>query len=865
MELGEYQRQSSHEHGNMQGKHDEQGSDQCLEKVEEHCSPTIMDTCYSEVKLLAGPKAGLYSSCSDPTENKENIQMVCASVERVLTRDVVMKTFCSSSENLMRFAEILYKCTLCTSLPSILTSKDNFLSHVKSMHLEHHNQTYRHCTQCALTFQTGEDLHAHMSCDHTGNDTIDVGSCDFAENENQIPCPKTGKNFQRGSDEYTDKYFESCTTESKRSKLEQEHMEVDDSVCKENYTSESGFNSTSATFKGRCSKHSDSNIHSDIKFQAFEEIQPHFTISHHGFVRKSEENTGLSSLENPIDYSVNCRRERQIIPKVDKNQARVDVENLHGDGISKLQHLTNYMLKNIATGIPMPTAFTPEFGKFTKLIREGGNIVYFCQVCNWKCPIKSNFQIHCDTEGHKYKVKMAEDIKPKKDESGPNEERQSPAKDLNAGKTIALSRESEQHDFSEPVSWSPRIGASCQSLQEEKSGFYIGHGGTKPDTIPTFHSQCNTEHPNLDKRSTAEKEINSNCLRKVLSRPCDMGTTCDKKSLPLKLNRRKRHAPTSVRNLSRNFHKWFDSDSSDDENDVKCGPSSSKDCGPSFSTDSVLSEPTKKKLLQFIHDKMSPEHRNEWGENSRMLKADSSLSSETIEVSSRNNQWSKDVPLEQNNASDIEIKKLNKSVSEPNSIECHYSKTEDEIIEMKPSAIKHESTEPVFSNLKTDHDDTSIDANCNSPTHPQSKFYKCFFCRYEYSNVQDYTQHFETTHGQGRSRADDNCSSDTAPSGTGDGTSCPNSTGELWKVHRLKQVLPELLYVCPRGNVSRDLLLQKISCSLGDSQTILWGPACNKAMREVFPGSLAQRKGKYKKYPLFYFVHYACARNFIFH
>ena len=29
-----------------------------------------------------------------------------------------------------------------------------------------------------------------------------------------------------------------------------------------------------------------------------------------------------------------------------------------------------------------------------------------------------------------------------------------------------------------------------------------------------------------------------------------------------------------------------------------------------------------------------------------------------------------------------------------------------------------------------------------------------------------------------------------------------------------------------------------------------WSSACNKAMREIFPSSLAQRKGKFKKYPL---------------
>jgi len=55
--------------------------------------------------------------------------------------------------------------------------------------------------------------------------------------------------------------------------------------------------------------------------------------------------------------------------------------------------------------------------------------------------------------------------------------------------------------------------------------------------------------------------------------------------------------------------------------------------------------------------------------------------------------------------------------------------------------------------------------------------------------------------------------------------------------------------VYPRGNVSRDLLLQKISIILNIPEVVQWGPACNKAVREQFPHSLAQRKGKYKKYP----------------
>jgi hypothetical protein len=59
----------------------------------------------------------------------------------------------------------------------------------------------------------------------------------------------------------------------------------------------------------------------------------------------------------------------------------------------------------------------------------------------------------------------------------------------------------------------------------------------------------------------------------------------------------------------------------------------------------------------------------------------------------------------------------------------------------------------------------------------------------------------------------------------------------------------------PKGNVSRDLLLQKISSSSQLAEAIHWGPACNRAVREIFPDTLAQRKGKFKKYPVVMISH----------
>jgi hypothetical protein len=64
--------------------------------------------------------------------------------------------------------------------------------------------------------------------------------------------------------------------------------------------------------------------------------------------------------------------------------------------------------KPVGSNIITSPGYTPEFGKYTKLVREGGNIVYFCQVCNWKSQIKSHFQIHCQGKAHVEKLNSAE-------------------------------------------------------------------------------------------------------------------------------------------------------------------------------------------------------------------------------------------------------------------------------------------------------------------------------------------------------------------------------------------------------------------------------------------------------------------------
>lgn len=65
----------------------------------------------------------------------------------------------------------------------------------------------------------------------------------------------------------------------------------------------------------------------------------------------------------------------------------------------------------------------------------------------------------------------------------------------------------------------------------------------------------------------------------------------------------------------------------------------------------------------------------------------------------------------------------------------------------------------------------------------------------------------------------------------------------------------EFLIARESGCVSRDELLERMSVIMDENA--LWGPACNKAIRETFPDSTAMRKGKFKKYP---FSHHLCSK-----
>ncbi|WAR30976.1 hypothetical protein MAR_033518 [Mya arenaria] len=268
----------------------------------------------------------------------------------------------NDNENVMKFAEILYKCTLCTTIPSIMTSKQSFIDHVNKLHLSQGDQPHS-CGSCSLQFQTIEDLKEHMMFSHTGSD-ISI-SCDI-----------------EGSD-VTD--FHGNTNE--------DHESVNDSD-------------------------SDSSGHRQFRAKIVKRSKPS-----HDFQNPKQlvDHTGIETLNGSLDLTKKGEVVNETLATFNaassktKERCDIDIKKIT-DQIAKSDVQGRSRSKDPDNKFPFTPASTAEFGKFTKLVREGGNIVYFCQICNWKSPIKSTFQAHCNLASHKRRVLNPESTLSDKDE-----------------------------------------------------------------------------------------------------------------------------------------------------------------------------------------------------------------------------------------------------------------------------------------------------------------------------------------------------------------------------------------------------------------------------------------------------------------
>lgn len=267
------------------------------------------------------------------------------------------KTVKRNKENLMKFAETLYKCTLCMTIPSVLTSKESFLNHVHQHHLSQ-GEFFNTCRICSLKFRTEEDLKEHTASSHA--ESSKSASCNQS-------CDQIGSDVIESHDQENDSNNDSD---------------------------------------------SDSSGHRQYRAKVLKRTKPV-----HDFENPKQlvDHTGIETWNGSLDLSKKTPNECEVADsKISaQNTPKKDVNDINIKQITEQIIKSDVQCRNQSSdapgnNFPFVPSFTPEFGKYTKLVREGGNIVYFCQICNWRSPIKTTFQAHCNMTSHKNKVANAE-------------------------------------------------------------------------------------------------------------------------------------------------------------------------------------------------------------------------------------------------------------------------------------------------------------------------------------------------------------------------------------------------------------------------------------------------------------------------
>lgn len=286
----------------------------------------------------------------------------------------------SVDHDVLGYAEILYKCTLCRSLPSILTSEDNFRGHMRAQHFpmseERSKGEGETCRFCKLRFKTKEDLEFHTISTHSNTPLL-------SEEDTFLSRKNVREKIEKSPEKTT-------------SPIGSLHMTDQSSAPKAVCTS---------------------NV--AMPFSNVIDVKP-----------------TLTELMNACSEALNLRS-KKIGPAKSGHSVPLKsgvfksgyfpsdkTQQTSSDSLFRLQELTDQIMASSRSFTekrpvfgnerkgesvrPLPTpGFTQEFGKYTKLVREGGNIVYFCQVCNWKSPSKPDFQAHCSGHAHKARFRLA--------------------------------------------------------------------------------------------------------------------------------------------------------------------------------------------------------------------------------------------------------------------------------------------------------------------------------------------------------------------------------------------------------------------------------------------------------------------------
>ena len=285
----------------------------------------------------------------------------------------VTNCFGETKENLMKFAEILYKCTLCTTMPSILTSEISFMSHVSEQHLNKQKSSVP-CTYCELRFETKEDLKSHIGLYHTecSNSSVESNT-----GEKATVIPKKLKTLETAPD-LAVKHSHTHGAISKPTQYLADYIKRQESTSPRVRIppEESG------SFKPKSVEH-----------------DPKINIAH-GPETANRSPHSFTSGEN--------------IQRAQEVTEEILARNCGAGNLGNRSSKVNSQGQSLGGGLsfyPMNMSSTPEFGNYTKLVREGGSIVYFCQVCNWKSQIKVHFEGHCKNKLHVEKVRTAEDMR----------------------------------------------------------------------------------------------------------------------------------------------------------------------------------------------------------------------------------------------------------------------------------------------------------------------------------------------------------------------------------------------------------------------------------------------------------------------
>ncbi|XP_060594780.1 uncharacterized protein LOC132749112 [Ruditapes philippinarum] len=687
----------------------------------------------------------------------------CTDLDKLFLNRITDVNLKENVKDLLKFAEVLYKCTLCTSIPSILTSEESFIKHVNRQHLSEDNHCHT-CKMCLLKFRTEEDLKEHVIYSHTGS-------------EENLSSDLTGSDITGSHDQVIDSNNDSD---------------------------------------------SDSSGHRQLRAKVIKRSKP---VQDFESPKQLVDHTGIETLNGSLDLTQRHFDEKQETDCANGSKSCKEVSEIDIKQITDQIIKSDVQGRNVSQGghskLPFIPGFTLEFGKYTKLVREGGNIVYFCQICNWKSPIKTTFEVHCNMSSHKNKVFNANNPDDSYD-SSLKSPKYSEKNHCLFTKTDHTKDKGKRSYVNKNISVGPRM--------PDQNLFY--------DYImrPRGGNQYRGKTPVVSPYGTSSFIEDA---RFTYKRP-------NEHPVDLAMKKRKRNIKHSDVG-----HK---SDSeSDDSSDIK-------NCFLSKYNHSSNMTLLRQKLLE--------------GSCGKKMK--------------NNGKEFKYVVTNSRCSSDLSANENSKDSNHYERSSLKNEKLEDLMSESKETNSEHKVRNNVSSSLGRDGISCSASSVLKYRAKDDIKFadslftiYKCHACSFRYSDVNEYEKHFDKEHkssvanfvilqkGNPESKQP-MCSQGHREIETGSGfmvesglgmegrdlfagrngdqpVSGSCEMGENWRVQKLKEVLPDFVIECDRGNTSRDYLLQCISSSSGIQDAVLWSSACNRAMRELFPNSQAQRKGKYKK------------------